>query len=60
METKTIKTVQSITDNENLAKLSEGKAYIKWLRNKFKETPLLEIDVDAEYELFLQDHPEYK
>lgn len=56
---KTIKTVQSVVGNKGLAKLSIGKAYIKWLKKKFKDTSV-EVDVDAEYELFLQDNPHFR
>jgi hypothetical protein len=54
-----MKTVLSIISNKDLYKLSEGKAFIKWLKNKFTDT-LVKIDLDAEYKLFLKSHPEYK
>jgi hypothetical protein len=56
---KTIKTVKSMIENKHLAKLSEGKAHIRWLKNKFSDTSV-EIDVNEQYDLFLKDHPEYK
>ena len=60
MKTKTtLKTVQQMIDNKALAKLSEGKAFIKYLKQTFKNTNV-EIDVDEEYNKFLTKHPEYK
>lgn len=46
-------------DNKELAKLSEGKAFIKYLKQTFRNTNV-EIDVDEEYEKFLIKNPEYK
>lgn len=59
MKTKTLKTVQQMIDNKALAKLSEGKAFIKYLKETFRNTNV-KIDVDEEYEKFLTKNPEYK
>jgi hypothetical protein len=54
-----MKPVKVTTENKHLAKLSEGKAYIKWLKKKFPDLNV-PIDANKEYALFLIDHPEYK
>lgn len=55
----TIKTVQSMIDNKDLGKLTEGAAFIKYLKKEFTDTTI-EIDVDAEYEKFLTKNPHHR
>jgi len=56
---KTIKTVKSMIENRDLAKLSEGAAFIRYLKKEFKDTSI-SIDVDYEYENFLVKNKEYR
>lgn len=55
-----IKTVKEVIENKSLVKLSEGKAFIEYLKRTFFVNTDVQIDVDAEYKIFLTENPQYR
>ncbi len=56
----TFKTVKEMIENKSLAKLSEGRAFIKYLERTYFVNTDVQIDVDAEYEIFLTENPQHR